>query len=186
MLEKLLEWDRNTFIYLNGLGVEKYDGFWSYVTNSYTWAPLYLLFFFLVFLKYRRREAFSIMATIGLAVLSVLALMQLTKTFVARLRPSNNPDLNTLIRILKTPGGYSFFSGHAAISFCLTTVVVLFLRKKLKWGWIFYLWPLLFAWSRIYVGVHYPLDLLVGATVGILFAFLFYQGHQKFRGPYSG
>lgn len=180
MLEKLLAWDRETFIYLNGLGVEQYDEFWAIVTNGYTWAPLYLLFFFLVFLKYPKREAFSISATIGLAICSVLAIMQFTKIFVARLRPSSDPDLNTLIRIIKTPGGYSFFSGHAATSFCLTTIVVLFLRKKLKWVWIFYLWPLLFAWSRIYVGVHYPLDLLVGATVGTIVAFLLYNGYQKY------
>ena len=133
-----------------------------------------------MFLKYPKREAFSISATIGLAICSVLAIMQLTKIFVARLRPSSDPDLNTLIRIIKTPGGYSFFSGHAATSFCLTTIVVLFLRKKLKWVWIFYLWPLLFAWSRIYVGVHYPLDLLVGATVGTIVAFLLYGGYQKY------
>ncbi|MCG2461206.1 phosphatase PAP2 family protein [Flavobacteriaceae bacterium F89] len=185
MFDKLLEWDRDAFIYLNGLGIEKYDGFWYVVTNGLSWIPIYLLFFVLIYLNYRKKEAFSVVATIGSAVLVVLALMQVTKTFVARLRPSSDPNLNTLIRIVTSPGGYSFFSGHAAASFCLTTLVVLFLRKKFKWIWVFYLWPLLFSLSRIYVGVHYPLDLIVGALVGTLCAFLFFTLHQKFRPPYS-
>lgn len=185
MLEKLLEWDRNTFIYLNGLGVERYDGFWSAVTNIYTWIPLFLLFFVLVFLKFRKKEASYIVVTVSSSVLAVLVIMHLTKIYIARLRPSSDPHLNTLIRILKIPGGYSFFSGHAATSFCMTTIVVLFLQKKIKWVWLFYLWPLLFSFSRIYVGVHYPFDLIVGAVVGTLCAFLFYGLYQKFRVPYS-
>lgn len=185
MLKRLLAWDRDTFIYLNGLGVEQYDGFWSVVTNPYTWIPLFFIFFLLIFLKYGKKEASGIAATVSSSVLAVLVIMHLTKIYVARLRPSSDPLLNTLIRILKSPSGFSFFSGHAAISFCLTTIVVLFLRKKLKWVWLFYLWPLLFSFSRIYVGVHYPFDLIVGSMVGMLCAFLFYGLYQRFKSLYS-
>ncbi|MGY8915678.1 MAG: phosphatase PAP2 family protein [Flavobacteriales bacterium] len=108
----------------------------------------------------------------------------MTKEFVARLRPNNNEEINTIIRILRSPTGYSFFSGHASSSFSITTLVFLFLRPKFKWAWVFYIWPLLFTFSRIYVGVHYPVDILVGAMVGILSALMFYKLHQRFIIPY--
>ena len=117
-------------------------------------------------------------------LLFVLFLTDVTKEYVARLRPNNETEINTLIRILKSPTNYSFFSGHAASSFSITTLVILFLRDKLNWAWLFYLWPLIFAFSRIYVGVHYPVDILVGMCVGIGSAFFFYAVYTGFIEPY--
>jgi len=104
---------------------------------------------------------------------------------VQRLRPNNNIAINTFIRIVKDPSSYSFFSGHSSSSFSITTLIVLFLRKKVKWSWVFYTWPLLFAYSRIYVGVHYPLDILVGTLVGISSGILFYKIYNRFIKPYT-
>lgn len=186
MLEKLLEWDKDTFIYLNSHGIEEYDLFWSTITNITTWIPLFVLFFVLVFIKYPKREALFIALTVLALIFFILYATHITKEFVARLRPNNNEEINTLIRILKSPVSYSFFSGHAASSFSITTLIVLFLRKRLKWCWLFYIWPLLFAFSRIYVGVHYPVDIIVGAIVGILSAFLFYNLYTRLIVPYLG
>lgn len=116
----------------------------------------------------------------------VMAFMDLTKNLIARLRPNNNEEISSFIRILINPNDYSFFSGHAANSFAITTLIVLFLRKKLRWVYLFYLWPLLFSLSRIYVGVHYPLDLIAGTLVGLLMAFSFYRIYQRFIVPYLG
>ena len=185
MLKNLLEWDRDTFVYLNNLGIEDYDLFWTTVTDFRTWIPLFILLIVLVFLKYPKREAIFVLLTIILMVVFVGIATDITKHYVARLRPNNNVEINTLIRILKSPGTYSFFSGHSASSFSITTVFVLFLRKKFKWAYIFYLWPLIFASSRIFVGVHYPIDIIVGATVGILSAFSFYGLYTKVIVPYN-
>jgi undecaprenyl-diphosphatase len=153
------------------------------VTNITTWIPLFVLFFVLLYLKNARREAL-IMTCLTVLLLAVIVLsMQLTKEYVARLRPNNDVDVNTLIRILKSPTNYSFFSGHAASSFGITTLIVLFLRKKVRWAWFFYIWPFIFASSRIYVGVHYPVDIIVGAFVGLVYAFLFYFFYQKVISP---
>ncbi|MBC8769235.1 phosphatase PAP2 family protein [Arenibacter sp. BSSL-BM3] len=179
MLELLLNWDRDTFIYLNSLGIEDYDVFWSYVTNFATWIPLFILFVVLIFRAYPKQEAFRVLGTVLLTLALVAALTGVTKEWVARLRPNNTEEINTLIRILKSPNGYSFFSGHSSSSFSITTSIFLFVRDRFKWTWVFFLWPLLFAMSRIYVGVHYPLDLLVGAAVGISFAILFYRLYHK-------
>jgi undecaprenyl-diphosphatase len=98
----------------------------------------------------------------------------LTKELVGRLRPNNSEPLSQLVRILQRPTDYSFFSGHASSSFVITTFVFLSVRKFNKWILLAYLWPLLFVVSRIYVGVHYPSDIIAGALAGVLVAFLFY------------
>jgi undecaprenyl-diphosphatase len=183
MWDRLIEWDRNTFIFLNSLGIEKYDAFWSYVTHTSSWIPLYVLFALLFLLKFPRKNALAMILTTVLLFGCVMGLMYLTKEFVARLRPNNADEFRGIIRVLLRPEDYSFFSGHAANSFAITTLVVLFLRQKLTWVWVFFIWPLLFSTSRIYVGVHYPLDLFAGACVGLTLAFLFYFGFKRFIAP---
>ncbi|MCK0191383.1 phosphatase PAP2 family protein [Arenibacter sp. F20364] len=181
MLDQLLQWDRDTFIYLNSLGIENLDVFWSYVTNFATWIPLFILFLVLIFRSYPKNEAFWVLGTVLLTVAVVAVFTGLVKEWVGRLRPNHTEEINTIIRILKSPDGYSFFSGHSSSSFSITTSIFLFLRHKWKWSWVFYIWPLLFAMSRIYVGVHYPLDLIVGALVGVLFAIFFYRFYHKWE-----
>lgn len=184
MLEKLLQWDQDVFIYLNSLGVELFDPFWIVVTNIFTWIPLFILFFVLISLKFPKRQTFFITLTVVALIFFILFATQMTKELVLRLRPNNNGEINSFIRILKNPSSYSFFSGHSSSSFSITTIIVLFLRRKIKWVWLFYAWPLLFVYSRIYVGVHYPIDIFVGALVGVGSAFIFYGLYKKFILPY--
>ena len=179
MWEELLRWDRETLVYLNGLGIEPYDGFWSVVTEIHTWIPLFLFFIFLFFQKNPTREALLKVSTVVLLAVFIILVTNLTKVSVARLRPGNDTEINTLIRILKSPTDYSFFSGHASSSFAITVLVFLFVRKKWKWAPLLFIWPLLFCLSRIYVGVHYPLDIMVGSIVGTISAFVFYSLYQK-------
>ena len=186
MLKKILEWDRDTFVFLNNLGIEDYDLFWTTVTNFNTWIPLFILFIVLVFLKFPKWENLAVLLTIILMISFVGIATDLTKTYFARLRPNNTEEINTLIRILKNPSSYSFFSGHSSSSFAITTIVFLFVRRRFKWAWIFYLWPITFAASRIFVGVHYPLDIIVGTLVGVLCALVFYLVYAKIIVPYKG
>jgi len=185
MLEKLLIWDRETFIYLNSLGIENYDTFWDIGTTISTWIPLYLLFAFLIVTKSPKKANWLKFWTTILMLLFVLLLTGLTKEVVGRLRPSIDENVNTLIRIVKASNGFSFFSGHSAFSFSLTTMVVLFAKDSYKWVYVFYIWPIFLAFSRIYVGVHYPLDLIIGAIVGVLSAHLFLGIYNKFIAPGS-
>ncbi len=184
MLEEILEWDRETFIYLNGLGIEKYDAFWSAITNFNHWIPLLAFFIFLFFKKFHSKKAFAVLGTVLFLALFITTLTDLTKETVARIRPNNNEEINTLIRIVKSPTSFSFFSGHASSSFSITTLVYLFLRRTVKWSWLFYTWPILFATSRIYVGVHYPIDIIVGALVGIASALFVYLLYKQLIVPY--
>ncbi len=184
MLEEILEWDRATFIYLNSLGTEKYDFFWTTVTNIFTWSPLFLFFFVVIFVKYPRKQAIFVSLTILGLVFFIVGFTNFTKEIFMRLRPSNTEELKSVIRILHRSSSYSFFSGHSASSFSIATLVVLFLKDRFKWCWGFYIWPIFFAYSRIYVGVHYPTDIIVGMVAGVFSAFLFYNLYTRIIVPY--
>ncbi len=185
MLERLRQWDREFLIYLNGLGVEQYDVFWSVVTKFGTWTPLFLLIVFLLFWKDNLKNAVWSLLFYVLMILAVGFAIDTVKNWVGRLRPNNDTEINQLIRILHTPHDFSFFSGHAASSFSIATMAVLLLRSRYPWIYILFLWPLLFSFSRIYLGVHYPFDILVGALVGVGFAFLFDNLRRRIKAPYS-
>lgn len=174
MLETLKQWDRELFIFLNSFGIERFDAFWIFITQPESWIPLYILFFGLFLYYYRLRKGIKIIFFLLLTVGVTLYFTDFVKEYIARLRPNNVKSLAELIRILQTPNNYSFFSGHASSSFSITTFVVLALRNYTKWIYLSYIWPLVFVLSRIYVGVHYPSDIFVGALVGTGFAFLFY------------
>lgn len=170
MVETLKHWDRDLFVFLNGLGIEQFDSFWLFVTQIETWIPLFVLFAILIFYYYRGKKGgtvvFFLMLTFGVTIVFT----GIVKEYVARLRPSNVEALGELIRVLQRPSNYSFFSGHASSSFSITTFVVLSLRSYTKWIYLSYLWPILFVLSRIFVGVHYPSDIFVGAVVGTTLA----------------
>ena len=186
MLEKILQWDRETFIYLNSLGIEEYDVFWYTITNIGTWVPLFVLFGFLLFQLYPNKKAFAMTFCVLFLAFFIVTLTDLTKEVVARLRPNNETEINTLIRILKSPTNYSFFSGHAASSTSIATLMYLFLRRRSKWTVLFYIWPILFCTSRIYVGVHYPVDIIVGILAGLATSFLVYMLYKRLIVPYLG
>ncbi len=185
MLERLLQWDRATLIYLNGLGNEHYDSFWSVVTKFPTWIPLFLLMIVVFFLKYSKREALLQILFVLMAAACIGILSHLTKEWVGRLRPCNNSEINAVIRVLRKPSDFSFFSGHASTSFTVIVLAYLFLRKRWKWAWLLFIWPVLFSYSRIYLGVHFPMDIIVGAIIGAVMALSFYWMYRKTIRPDS-
>lgn len=174
MWEQLKQWDREIFVFLNGLGIESHDEFWIFVTRIEHWTPFYILLFVLFFLAFPWKKASFTSLFLLAAFLTTWGFTNVVKNLLVRLRPNNQPDLVDLIRILQEPTNYSFFSGHASSSVVVATFVVLCLKEHFRWIYLVYTWPLLFMMSRVYVGVHYPSDLLIGAVVGVLFAYLFF------------
>lgn len=179
MVEALKHWDREILIFLNSLGIEKFDRFWIFATQIDTWYPLFSLFIILIFYYYRGRKGGTVVFFLLLTVGITMVFNGAVKEYVARLRPNNVEGLNELIRVLQRPTNYSFFSGHASSSFSITTFVVLSLNKYTNWIYFSYLWPIIFVLSRIYVGVHYPSDIFVGAVVGASFALVFHVLCQR-------
>ena len=119
MLERLLQWDRDLLIYLNSLGIETYDAFWQAVTDISTWIPLFLFLLVLLFWKYTKREGFAILLTTLLMLGVMLLLTNLTKEWIGRLRPNNDVEVNTLIRVLRRPASSASFRATPPLPFQL-------------------------------------------------------------------
>lgn len=171
-MDQVIEWDKELFLYLNGLNTGSWDQFWLIVTQIENWIPLYVIFFILFWKALSRKRA--LLATLLTFIVTgcTLGITTIVKNSVTRLRPSNTPELEGYVRVLQENVDYSFFSGHSAVSFAITVFIILVLKPHIKWIWLLFIWPFLFTTSRIFVGVHYPGDLLIGAIVGTILGIL--------------
>ncbi len=174
-LEKFIQYDKDLFVFLNGLGTENWDSFWMTLTNQFSWIPLYLIFFYLMFKSLGWKKGIALLLLTAVLVTFSDQLTVFIKNFFERLRPNRDPSINEFIRILKNNKSFSFVSGHATTSTAVSLFMHLTLKKNYKYTILFFIWPILFAYSRIYIGVHFPLDVTVGALLGILIGFIFYK-----------
>jgi len=181
MLETIREWDKELLIYLNNLGSQPFDNFWVFVTQIESWIPLFVVLVFLIFYKHKNPKAgVWVFLFVLITFWATYLTSTIVKEIVARVRPCNLESLTASIRVLQTPTDFSFFSGHASSSFSITTFVVLVLRRFGRWIYVLYLWPFLFAYSRIYAGAHFPTDIFVGALIGTLFGYIGYLFCKRF------
>jgi len=178
--DKLIQSDKELLVNLNALGTETWDSFWLAVTNQLNWIPLFLVLFILLIRSYGWKKGLILIGFAALLVTFSDQLVNLIKNSVQRLRPNNDPEINTIIRVLKHPRGYSFVSGHSTTSFAVTTFMILLIRKNYKLIRLLILWPLMFAYSRIYCGVHFPIDIGLGILLGITIGLVFYRLSQLF------
>lgn len=184
MLEKIQKLDTELLVYLNGLGSETYDKLWLIITSQLNWTPLFLLFFYLMYKKIGGKQTLYVILFIAVLITFTDQVTNLVKYTVQRLRPCNNPDINTIIRVVQTRKSFSFFSGHAANTMAVATFLYFVLRRRIKFLGFIFLWPLIFAYSRIYLGLHYPLDIISGYLCGALFGFLMYKGYKLAQKKY--
>lgn len=178
MIEQLLQYDTELFVFLNGLGTENWDGFWMFYTTKFNWIPFYALLLYLIFKKYNRKSFLVIILIVALMVAFTDQITNLFKDGFERFRPCYNKELDGVMRLVKSScgGKYGFFSGHASNSMAVAVFVGLMLRPYYKFLIFFMLfWSAAMAYSRIYIGVHYPLDIFCGMIFGALSGFSFFK-----------
>lgn len=175
MLSTLNDLDTKLFLFLNGLHSEAFDGIMVWISGKTTWWPFYLAL--LLYLGWTRRwQLVPIVISIALAVtLADQVSVHLFKEVFERLRPCKEPALLDLVHLVngKCGGMYGFVSSHAANTFAVAMLLLLIARK----GWFTALmlsWATVVGYSRIYLGVHYPGDVLGGAILGVLCGLLVY------------
>ncbi len=178
MLDKILSLDQKLFVYLNSLGSETYDGFWLLITKQIYWTPLFLFLLYLIFKKLGTKKTLYLVLFVAILLVFTDQFANLFKNGVQRLRPCNNPEINSFIRIVQFRSSFSFFSGHATSSMAVATFLYLIFKKDFKYFWLLFLWPLIFAYSRIYLGLHYPLDIISGYFFGAILGFLMFKLYQ--------
>ena len=174
MLDHLIEFDQSLLLYLNNLGSPAWDGFWLIVTNKLTFIPLYAVLIYLMAKHLTLKETGVLVLTIAGMILFTDQTTNLFKFTFERLRPCAQEGILGFIR-QGDCWGYGFFSGHSSNSMATAIFTGLMLRpvyKKLIYVMI--VWSIVVAYSRIYLGLHYPLDIICGLTFGVFSGYLFY------------
>lgn len=177
MIEYLLEYDTELFLFLNNLGSTTWDGLWLIITNKLAFIPLYALLLFLLYKNYGLKSLLVFVVVIALMITFTDQITNVFKRTFMRSRPCGEDDLINQMRFIAVRcGKYGFFSGHSSNTMAAAVFAGLILKPYYK-NLIFILlfWSAIVAYSRIYVGVHYPLDILSGMTFGAISGFAFYK-----------
>lgn len=182
MLEQLLQYDTDLFLFLNNLGNEKWDGFWRLITEKYSSIPLYLVLLYLVYQRFKFKGTLIVLVCIALLIAASDQLANLFKyVLFQRPRPCRLEALQDQMRfVADTCGRYGYFSAHASSSMAVVVFMSLLLKDTYRsLPFILLFWAVLISYSRIYLGVHYPLDVVTGMFFGSVLGWIFYSLLQK-------
>lgn len=179
MIETLLALDKKYFLLINQSGIDFLDPIMLFITHKFSWTPFYA---FLVYLIFKQKGKGSIWILFSIALLITIAdqgSVQLFKNVFERLRPCHVLEQVRLVTE-RCGGQFGFISSHASNAFALAIFLGKVLKNK-KWFIGLFVWATIVAYSRVYVGVHYPLDIIGGMLWGTFVALVMFNLYHLFR-----
>lgn len=185
----ILDLDKSLFVFLNSLGSEYFDNFWLFISESDIIEAIYLFLVIEFLWFFKIRDLKSILIFLISMILMIVFTDQSSNYFKGlfeRLRPCHDPELTEIIRIVKDGCGglYGFFSAHAANTFAFASFIYFLTPNENNYkrtSFFLFIWAAIISYSRIYIGVHFPLDILVGAVYGLISGYLFHKPFLHFR-----
>lgn len=176
--QALINIDTDIFLFFNGMHNTYFDYFMSAYSGKWVWIPMYVAIWYVMLRNFHWKVTLLCLLALALTItFADQACATWIRPYVERMRPSNqNNPLSEMVHIVNNHRGgrYGFPSCHAANTFGLAAFLFFLFRKR--WLTVFMMaWALLTCYSRVYLGVHYPGDLLVGALVGWMGAYLVYR-----------
>ena len=173
-MEEIILEDKQAMIFLNNLGSSTFDPFWILVSEKWFWIPLYIIFLYFLYKNFNKKSLFYILLFVALGITASDQIANIFKFGFERLRPCHDPSLEGLLREVKCGGKFGFYSAHSSNSFFVATYLTILLGKKIKQlPYFLFVWAAIVAYSRVYLGMHFPGDIIVGAIMGILLALFF-------------
>lgn len=168
-MNELISLDQRLLLFLNGLGSSTFDPFWLLVTGKWFWIPFYVILLYLVYKAVPLKKLIFVLLFIAIGITISDQLASIFKHGIERLRPCQEPLVLEKMRFVICGGKYGFYSAHASSSFFLVSFLSIVIGRKYRYlPLILVVWAAIVSYSRIYVGVHYPLDVAFGAGVGFL------------------
>ena len=184
-LDQIESWDHWLLLKVNGLNSPFLDEIMWCISSPYFGIPFYLFFAFLLYRCFGLKQTIIICGLIGITVgISDQISVHCFKEFFERFRPTQHEELKGQLHLVNdyTGGQFGFISSHASNMFSIATMVFLIIGKKYKWlFWLLLTWASLIGYSRVYLGVHYPSDVFIGAIVGCVIAGILYYLSKQFN-----
>ena len=182
MIEEILKLDSKLFLYLNNLGTPEFDSFWTTLSKVEANILMYLflicLFFYVQKIRTKFLNVFYLIFVIALMITITDQGANLFKDSFQRLRPCYNESIKDSLRLVKENcgGKYGFFSAHASNSFSLAIFFGLLFKNRIRYIiLITIVYASLISYSRIYLGVHFPIDIIIGSSFGLSVGFIMYS-----------
>ncbi len=161
--------DKRLFKWLNvEIANPFFDSVFPALRNPFMWAPLYLFIVSFIIINFKQKGWWWLVLLLVTAACTDLVGARIFKAGFERLRPCNDPEIAGYVRMVlgRCSGGYSFVSNHAINHFGIAAFFFVTFKAFLNYAWVLYIWAALIGFAQIYVGVHYPFDVLFGALLG--------------------
>jgi len=178
MIDFLTYWDTQLFIFLNGIHSPFWDNVMWWISGSKSWIPFYLIIIAVIIYQKRKGAILVLLFIAFLVLLSDQSSVHLFKNVFQRLRPCHTPELQDIVHLVKNKcgGKFGFVSSHASNTFGIATFLA-FLFKNKAFGIFIFFWAFIVSYSRIYLGVHFPLDVFCGGLLGFIIGFTVYKAY---------